>query len=161
MPDPILHEVISVRATLEQGAFIVRVDITDFVGVRETLDYLTRPSDPYGLNPTIQQWLSDHAGEYEILPYEPPAPEPPTPYTLQMSDFWSRFEDDTEYEFFDAALVVALPAKDRRAFNAATSLRSDSTLFGWGKAVLLNVVGPTRTAVIMAPSPTYDRPSGD
>lgn len=87
-----------------------------------------------------------------IPAYVPPPPLPPPPYTLQMSDFWSRFVDDDEYELFDAALSVALPAKDRRAFNAAQFLKSDANLFAWAKIVLVNVVGETRAEVIMAPS---------
>lgn len=84
---------------------------------------------------------------------------PPPPYTLQMSDFFSRFTNDDEYDAFDAALSVALPAKDRRAFNVATSLRSDSTLFAWARVVLVGVVGETRADEIMAPSTVYSRPS--
>lgn len=86
-----------------------------------------------------------------IPPYVPPPYVPPV-YTLQMSDFWSRFSDDDKYELFDAALSVALPAKDRRAFNAAQFLKSDANLFAWAKAVLIGVVGETRAEVIMAPS---------
>lgn len=83
---------------------------------------------------------------------------PPPPYTLQMSDFFSRFTDDDEYDAFDAALAVALPAKDRRAFNVATSLRSDSNLFAWARVVLVGVVGESRADEIMAPSTVYSRP---
>lgn len=102
-------------------------------------------------------WNRTIAGEFgDIAEYVPP---PPQPYTLQMSDFWQRFADDDEYDAFEAALAVALPAKDRRAFNAATSLRSDSALFGWAKAVLLDVVGQSRTDTIMAESIPYDRSS--
>lgn len=82
---------------------------------------------------------------------------PPPPYTLQMSDFFSRFLDDDEYESFDLALSVALPAKDRRAFNVATSLRSDSNLFAWARVVLVGVVGETRADEIMAASVSYSR----
>lgn len=84
---------------------------------------------------------------------------PPPPYTLQMSDFFSRFTNDDEYDAFDAALSVALPAKDRRAFNVATSLRSDSYLFAWARVVLVGVVGESRADEIMAPSTVYSRPS--
>lgn len=86
-----------------------------------------------------------------IPPYVPPPYVPPV-YTLQMSDFWSRFADDDEYELFDAALSIALPAKDRRAFNSAQFLKSDAPLFAWAKVVLVGVVGEERAEEIMAPS---------
>lgn len=87
-----------------------------------------------------------------IPAYVPPPPPPPAPYTLQMSDFWSRFENDDEYEAFDAAVSVAPLAKDRRAFGVAVFLVSNSPLFAWTKAILINVVAAERADVIMAPS---------
>lgn len=90
----------------------------------------------------------------EVIAYLNP---PPPPYTLQMSDFFSRFTDDDEYEAFDAELSIALPAKDRRAFNVATSLRSDSNLFAWAMVVLVGVVGEARATEIMAPSQLYSK----
>lgn len=88
-------------------------------------------------------------GQIEVLPR--PEPEP-MPYTLQMSDFWSRFLDDDEYGLFDDALSTAIPAKDRRALNSATYLKSDSALFAWAAALLTSVVGEERCSEIMAPS---------
>lgn len=84
--------------------------------------------------------------------FDPPAKieQSPIPFLLQMSDFWSRFVDDDEFDSFDSRLAVALPRKDRQAFSTASSLWSDSALFEWGHGVLTLAVGENRANEIMA-----------
>lgn len=84
---------------------------------------------------------------------------PPQPYTLQMADFWIRFEDDSELDAFDAAVSVAPMAKDRRAFGVAVFMVSGSTLFNWTKNVLTGSVGAARANAIMADAALSARPA--
>lgn len=80
----------------------------------------------------------------------PAPPLPPVPYTLLISDFWQRFENDDEADAFDAAMDVATPSTKRRAFRAAPSLQSDSDLFAWVKTVVAGVTSASRADAIMA-----------
>jgi hypothetical protein len=75
MIDPILHQVFSVSQSIEPGALILSVDITDIHGERYTCNYCSRADDTFGLNPTIRQWLDDNAGGYVVAPYVPPTVE--------------------------------------------------------------------------------------
>lgn len=105
-----------------------------------------------------EEYIDDN--DPELQAFLNPPPSPPGPYTLQMADFWIRFDTDEEYEDFDAAVSVSPLAKDRRAFNAATFLISGTPLFVWTWNVLVGVVGEPRAEVIMAASPSANLSAG-
>lgn len=67
-----LNQVISVRATKETNVYSVRVNITDADDDTYDVDYISRPDDPYGLNPKVVKWLKDNAGQYQVQPYQAP-----------------------------------------------------------------------------------------
>lgn len=142
---PILHEVFSVSATGEPDVFILDVDITDASGQRYRCDYVSRPDDPFGLAPTIRQWLVDNP-EFPITPYVEP---PPQPYSLPVSTLWGRMTD-LEAEDFDVAMSTASPLRLRRQFNSASTMASDGELFAFVKGVLNTVVSPQRADELMA-----------
>lgn len=68
-----LHEVFAVFATEEEGCLVVRCELTDTLGERFVADYVSRPGDTGGLNPTIRRWLSENEGGYDVIPYAPPS----------------------------------------------------------------------------------------
>ncbi len=65
MPRLILHDVLSVKATETEGVFIVTIDATDTDGNRETVDFVSTPTDPYGLGPAVRQWMASHTFSIE------------------------------------------------------------------------------------------------
>lgn len=69
-----LNSVSSITATLETGVFILHCNITDLNGETYNTDYCSRPSDTFGLNPVVRQWLVDNPA-FPIQPYTPPTPE--------------------------------------------------------------------------------------
>jgi len=127
MADPVLHSVISVTATNEPEVYIVRVELTDVDEVTTIDDYCSRPDDPFGLNPAIRQWLSDHAGEYTILPYVPPADPGPQPYRIAKSTPWIRMTDE-EADLITGAMQQA-PSRQKGIYDAATYLSSGDPLW--------------------------------
>lgn len=66
-----INTVYKVYATNEPDVYVLYVNITD--GNSETYDcnYVSRPDDPYGLNPMIRAWLAEHLGSIEVVPYRP------------------------------------------------------------------------------------------
>lgn len=140
-----LYGVVSVTAANEPEVYVLVIDCIDAMGIRGLLNYVSRPDDPYGLNPAIRQWLIDHEGEYEILPYVPP---PPQPYSFDVASLWNRVTDD-EADSFDAAIATAPPLRLRKQFNLTSSMMSDSELFVWTKNVLLTVTTAARADIIM------------
>lgn len=149
MPNPVLHSVNSVTATKEPDVYIVNVDLTDMDGVTSNEDYCSRPEDPYGLNPTIRQYLADHQGEYTIQPYVPPADPGPQPYQLAKTTPWLRMTDD------EAALVDAVMsetgARLKQIYMAATYLYSGDELWGTLRQILVDQFGATRADQLLAP----------
>ncbi|AWI60338.1 hypothetical protein [Sinorhizobium fredii] len=71
---PSLNNVYSVSATEEEGVYILECNITDMQGDTYDAEYVTRPDDSFGLNPTIRQWLSDNP-EFPIEAHVPPTIE--------------------------------------------------------------------------------------
>lgn len=67
---PILHEVFEVRATNVEHVYVVDVELTDMTGERYRADYVSAPDDPFGLAPTVREWLNTN--EYEVVPYVAP-----------------------------------------------------------------------------------------
>jgi hypothetical protein len=65
---PVLHQVHSVKATAQEGVYVLDVDITDVTGSTYRADYCSYPSDTFGLNPTIRKWLTDNPN-FPIEPY--------------------------------------------------------------------------------------------
>jgi len=68
-----LHELQAVTATADPAIYVATVDITDVNGERYVTDYVSTPSDTFGLAPAIRaaidQWVAD---EKPVQPYEPP-----------------------------------------------------------------------------------------
>lgn len=66
-----LNSVEMVTQMPEEGVFLLRCNITDIDDIIRDCDYCSRPDDPYGLNPTIRQWLADNPS-FPRTPYVPP-----------------------------------------------------------------------------------------
>lgn len=71
-----LHEIKAVTATADPAIYVATVDITDVNGERYVTDYVSTPSDTFGLAPAVrsavEDWLSDGR---TVLPYTPPSAE--------------------------------------------------------------------------------------
>lgn len=80
-----LHQVFSIKDAGEHGVYIVDIELTDTNGERYRAAYVSRPDDPYGLNPLIRVWLSEHP-DFPVHPYEPPVPafEPLKPINFKL-----------------------------------------------------------------------------
>lgn len=63
-----IQSINTVTATEETGVFIVSAMIADHTGHVELCNYVSRPDDPYGLNPGIRAWLETNP--HEILPHD-------------------------------------------------------------------------------------------
>lgn len=70
-----VHTVFSVIATSTEGVYLVDADVTDLNGQRYRCNYVSSPTDTFGMGPTIRQWLADNAGTITIAPYVPPTAE--------------------------------------------------------------------------------------
>jgi hypothetical protein len=149
MPDPILHAVNKVTATNEAGIYIVNVDLTDMDGATSNEDYCSRPDDPYGLNPTIRQWLADHEGQYTVEPYVPPADPGPRPYQIAKTTPWLRMTAD-EAAIMDAVMSET-DARTKQIYMAATYLSSGDELWTTLWQLVADNIGESRAAVILAP----------
>ncbi|KQZ87192.1 hypothetical protein ASD64_07050 [Mesorhizobium sp. Root157] len=66
-----LHSISFVQA-MSDGSFLVTTELTDSDELRDTVEYVSRESDAYGLAPVIwaavQQWISDGK---TVEPYNP------------------------------------------------------------------------------------------
>lgn len=144
----VLHEVISVQETQDEGHVIVTCDVTGYDGTRGITVFGLVPNDNEGYSPVIRQWLIDHVGEYEIIPYVY-VPPIPVPYNIAISSLWTRMTDD-EAEGFDTAMSTATPLRLRKAFNAASSITSETELFLFVKGVLDTSIGPARAVIVLA-----------
>lgn len=69
-----LHNVQQVKATLEEGVFLVFCNITDSHGDTYDAVHGYRPEDEAGLGPLIKQWFEDNP-DHEVTPYTEPTPE--------------------------------------------------------------------------------------
>ena len=76
--------------------------------------------------------------------------EPVSAVTVYKADIWRRCSDDDAAKL-DAA-IAAQPVRLRRLFDGAQFLRSDDELFGLMQAAVMQLLGPERAAVILAPS---------
>lgn len=79
-----LNSISAVMATAEAGVFIVHCNMTDNDGDTYDAEYGSRPEDPYGLNPTIRQWIEDNPG-FPIQPYVPPTAEELRPHMPKLT----------------------------------------------------------------------------
>ena len=73
---PIVTEVLKITDT-EEGNGVYKLDVKiQFAGDQEpeTAEYLSRPDDPYGVNPQIRKWMSENP-DLPVHEYEPPTPE--------------------------------------------------------------------------------------
>jgi hypothetical protein len=91
-PSFILHDVLSVQATQDEGAYLIECDITGYDGNRAPCLHGLVPGDDIGYSPAIRQWLADHSGEYQVIPYAEPTAEeirnelrPITPRQLRLA----------------------------------------------------------------------------
>lgn len=78
---PELHHVFRIRAELDD-AVIVDCEITDILGIRERVKYCLRPTDPFGLAPTIRVWRIFNP----FMPIDPYVP--PTEEEIREQQFW-------------------------------------------------------------------------
>lgn len=82
-----LHSISNVRA-MADGAFTVTSDLTDAEGVRETVEYISREGDAFGLAPlvwaAVQQWIADGK---PVPDYVPPVPEVVVPDRVTARQF--------------------------------------------------------------------------
>ena len=69
-----LNEVYSVQKTREDGVLLVKCNITDLQDAVYDCDYVSRPEDGFGLNPTIRKWLDDNR-DFPVADYVPPTDE--------------------------------------------------------------------------------------
>lgn len=66
---PIIHQIMSIRATAEAGVYLVHADITDASGERFITDrHCLRDGDPHGINPLLRDWLANTP--HTILPHD-------------------------------------------------------------------------------------------
>lgn len=70
-----LNQVYKVMKSNEDDVFIVFCNITDMEDMTYDVEYCSRPGDPFGLNPTIREWLTANPN-VPRLPYEVPLPVP-------------------------------------------------------------------------------------
>ncbi len=68
-----LNDVYSI-ATDVSGALLVHCNITDVNGETYDAIHCYRPDDPYGLSPTVGEWIQAHP-DFPIAPYVPPTVE--------------------------------------------------------------------------------------
>lgn len=66
-----LNQVYFIKATTEQGVYVVNCNIMDMYGDTQDCEYVSRPDDSFGLNPTMRQWLADNP-DFPVAPYSPP-----------------------------------------------------------------------------------------
>ncbi|GEC30472.1 hypothetical protein EFR01_06430 [Sinorhizobium fredii] len=71
-----LNEVRAISATGEPEVYELSINLTDISGQTYDCDYLSRPDDTFGLNPTIRKWLADNP-KFLIQPYTQPTGERP------------------------------------------------------------------------------------
>lgn len=69
-----LIEVLSVKATTEPDSYLFNVRMREPDGDEVVCDYMSRPSDLYGVNPELRAWLAANNG-VAIQPYVPPTAE--------------------------------------------------------------------------------------
>ena len=69
-----LNRVDSIRATAEEGVYILNCNITDINGNTYDVHYGSRPEDSCGLNPAIRRWLKENTS-VRVDPYELPTAE--------------------------------------------------------------------------------------
>lgn len=71
LQEPVLNTVHSVTATATPEVYVVRCNLTDTHGKTYDADFVSNPADPYGLGPTMRQWIVDNP-DFPITPYVPP-----------------------------------------------------------------------------------------
>ncbi|MEY9531678.1 hypothetical protein [Sinorhizobium fredii] len=69
-----LNRVHSISATQDEDVYELSCNITDTTGASYDTVYVSRPDDPYGLNPSIRTWLQKNL-DASIKPYVPPTDE--------------------------------------------------------------------------------------
>lgn len=143
-----LNSVEMVTQMPEEGVFLLRCNITDIDDIIRDCDYCSRPDDPYGLNPTIRQWLADNPS-FPRTPYVPPAvPEAVT--IVYPVDLWSRMTD-AEADAVEAAMA-AQTVRIQNIFKFASSYRSDHELWPLLTGMTAELFGASRAAEILAAS---------
>lgn len=146
----VIHNVYSVRRDLD-GALIIDLDYSyiDLSGENERLraSAVYRASDTCSpLTPLLTQWLADN--NPEILPYNPPEPEPEQPITIPAVTFWERTTEaeGTAIE----AMLAQQPFRVRQIFMTAQSYRSDHELWPLLQNAAIGLFGEERAAELLA-----------
>ncbi|WP_026621284.1 hypothetical protein M728_001851 [Ensifer sp. WSM1721] len=70
----VLNEVHAIVETAESEVYQLSINLTDMSGQTYDCDYLSRPDDAFGLNPTIRKWLADNP-YFSVQSYAPPTAE--------------------------------------------------------------------------------------
>lgn len=145
MLDPVLHQVFSVRATETPEVYILDVDLTDVYGERYRCDYVSAPDDPYGLAPTIRQWLSDHRGEYEVQPYTEPVPPTDEERRASMPNVSAR-----QLRLTLVRNGFPLSSIDQAIATLPAGQQKDEALIEWEYAHEFQRVSPTLNTIAAA-----------
>jgi hypothetical protein len=69
-----LNFVYKVTSTQETGVYVINCNVTDTNGEKFDAVSTVRPEDPYGLTPTLLQWMAENPS-FPIDPYQSPTVE--------------------------------------------------------------------------------------
>lgn len=148
----ILNSVTSITASAEASVYVVVCNITvatDQGDVAYDAQHAVRPDDPYGLSPILRDWMAEHEGEYEVLPYVPPV-EPEPVVIVYPVDLWSRMTD-AEADAVEAAMATQT-IRVQNIFKSASSYRGDHELWPLLTSMATELFGAPRAAEILAAS---------
>ncbi|MCA1405414.1 hypothetical protein I6F26_13635 [Ensifer sp. IC3342] len=124
-----LNSVTTVTATSEPDVFLVKCNITDIEGSSYDTDYCSRPNDPFGLNPTIRQWLADNPS-FPIQSYVAPTPQQIRASMLPLSARQLRLGL--------VNLGISPSQVEASIVAMASGLDKDKTLIEWEYATAFN-----------------------
>lgn len=135
MPDaPVLHDVLSIQPTDDDGAVIANIDMTDMAGERYTAPYYLRPDDPYGLAPTIREWIETKATT--VLPKLVVQPTTSAPSAISGMQFFKALVLRDKISMAEAVAAVrnrTPPSVIEDMFGALpTPQRLEMSLALWG-----------------------------
>ncbi|MGD9476954.1 hypothetical protein [Shinella sp. G-2] len=148
----ILNSVACVTATTEAEVYVIACNVTlptDRGDITYDTLHCLRPDDQFGLSPILRDWMAEHVGEYEILPYVPPA-EPQPVVIVYPVDLWSRMTD-AEADAVEAAMA-AQTIRVQNIFKSASSYRGDHELWPLLTSMAAELFGAPRAAEILAAS---------
>ncbi|WLR91023.1 hypothetical protein [Shinella zoogloeoides] len=124
-----LNSVASVKATPENGVYLLDCNITDRDGFTYDCEYCSRPEDMFGLNPTIREWLVENEGSYQVVPYVPPTVEEmrATFPLLTSRQFWLAAANIGVTKALVASTIEALDVSDVEKATLMVELMESTT----------------------------------